>query len=143
MHDLEGKFHRLELHHVLRDYNKAADMLAKTASSRKLVPEGFFLGDQHAPSVRAEGERLPEVEEPKVMAVDQPPELNLEDLDWRFPTRSRLDASRGEQRHSSSSRASSMSTINSCIKVHLDFQADKSLFVVKGPFFPRVVNPRY
>jgi hypothetical protein len=34
-------------------------------------------------------------------------------------------------------------TVNSCIKVRLDLQADKSLVVVKGPFFPRVVNPRY
>jgi hypothetical protein len=34
-------------------------------------------------------------------------------------------------------------TVNSCIKVHLDLQADKSPVVVKGPFFPRVVNPRY
>jgi hypothetical protein len=34
-------------------------------------------------------------------------------------------------------------TINSCIKVHLDLQADKSPVVVKGPFIPRVVNPRY
>jgi hypothetical protein len=37
----------------------------------------------------------------------------------------------------------SMLTINSCIKVRLDLQADKSPVVVKGPFFPRVVNPRY
>jgi hypothetical protein len=36
-----------------------------------------------------------------------------------------------------------MLTVNSCIKVHLDLQADKSPVVVKGPFFPRVVNPRY
>jgi hypothetical protein len=34
-------------------------------------------------------------------------------------------------------------TVNSCIKVRLDLQADKSPIVVKGPFFPRVVNPRY
>jgi hypothetical protein len=34
-------------------------------------------------------------------------------------------------------------TVNSCIKVRLDVQADKSPVVVKGPFFPRVVNPRY
>jgi hypothetical protein len=34
-------------------------------------------------------------------------------------------------------------TVNSCIKVCLDLQADKSPVVVKGPFFPRVVNPRY
>jgi hypothetical protein len=29
------------------------------------------------------------------------------------------------------------------IKVHMDLQADKSSVVVKGPFFPRVVNLRY
>jgi hypothetical protein len=34
-------------------------------------------------------------------------------------------------------------TVKSCIKVRLDLQADKSPVVVKGPFFPRVVNPRY
>jgi hypothetical protein len=27
-------------------------------------------------------------------------------------------------------------TVNSCIKVRLDLQADKSPVVVKGPFFP-------
>jgi hypothetical protein len=35
--------------------------------------------------LRAEGEKPPEIEEPEVMAIDQPPELNIEDLDWRFP----------------------------------------------------------
>jgi hypothetical protein len=79
--DLEGKFHSLELHHVLHDYNKAADVLAKIASSRSLVLHGVFASDQHAPSIRAEGEKPPEEAEPKVMAVDQPPELNLEDPD--------------------------------------------------------------
>jgi hypothetical protein len=34
-------------------------------------------------------------------------------------------------------------TVNSCIKVHLDLQVHKSPAVVKEPFFPRVVNPRY
>jgi hypothetical protein len=81
---LEGMFHGLELHHVLRDYNKAADVLAKTTSSRKPVPHGFFASDQHAPSVRVEGEKPPKVKGPEVMAIDQPPELNLEDPDWRF-----------------------------------------------------------
>jgi hypothetical protein len=85
MRDLEGKFHGLELHHVLGDYNKAADVLAKTASSRKPVPHGVFASDQHAPSVCAEGEKAPEEEEPEVMAIDQPSELNLEDPNWRFP----------------------------------------------------------
>jgi hypothetical protein len=83
--DLEDKFHGLELHHVQRDYNKAADVLAKTATSRSLVPHGVFASDEHAPTVRIEGEKPPEEEGPEVMAIDQPPELNLEDLDWRFP----------------------------------------------------------
>jgi ribonuclease HI len=38
--ELEGKFHGLELHHMLHDYNKATDVLAKTASSRKPIPHG-------------------------------------------------------------------------------------------------------
>jgi hypothetical protein len=85
VHEREGKFHGLELHHVLRDYNKATDVLAKTASSRKPVPHEVFVSNQHAPSVQAEGEKLPEVEELEVMAIDQPPEPNPEDLDWCFP----------------------------------------------------------
>jgi hypothetical protein len=83
--DLEEKFHGLELHHVLRDYNKAADVLAKTASSRSPVPHGVFASDQHAPTVRAEGKKPPEEEELEVMAIDQSLELNLEDPDRRFP----------------------------------------------------------
>jgi hypothetical protein len=35
--------------------------------------------------VRAEGEKQSEEARPEVMAADQPPELNLEDPDWRFP----------------------------------------------------------
>jgi ribonuclease HI len=85
MHDLEGKFHGLELHHVLRDYNKAADVLAKTASGRSSVPREVFASDQHTPSVSAEGEKPPEEAESEVVAIDQPPELNLKDLDWQFP----------------------------------------------------------
>jgi ribonuclease HI len=83
--DLEGKFHDLELHHVLHDYNKAADVLVKVASSRSPVPHRVFASDKHQSSVREEGERPPEESEPEVMAIDQPPEVNLEDPDWRFP----------------------------------------------------------
>jgi ribonuclease HI len=43
--DSEGKFHSLELHHVLRDYNKEADVLAKAASSQSPVPHGVFASD--------------------------------------------------------------------------------------------------
>jgi ribonuclease HI len=82
--DLEGKFHGLELHHVLRDYNKAADVLAKATSIRSPVPHDVFASDQHQPSMREEGEKPPEELGPEVMAIDEPPEVNLEDPDWRF-----------------------------------------------------------
>jgi hypothetical protein len=39
--------------------------------------------------------------------------------------------------------SSTLLTVNSCIEFRLDLQADKSPIVVKGPLFPRVVNPRY
>jgi ribonuclease HI len=68
--DLGGKFHGLELHHVLRDYNKAADVHAKAASSRSSVPHSVFVSDQHQSSVREEGERPPDELEPEVMAID-------------------------------------------------------------------------
>jgi ribonuclease HI len=80
--DMEGKFHGLELHHVLRDYNKASDILAKAASSQSPVPHRVFASDQHQPFVQEEGEKPPEESEPEVMAIDQPPEVNLEAPDW-------------------------------------------------------------
>jgi hypothetical protein len=83
--DLVEKFHGLELHHVLRDYNKAADILAKTASSHRPVPHGVFASDQHISSVRAKGEKPQEPEGTEVMEINQPPELNLEDPYWSFP----------------------------------------------------------
>jgi hypothetical protein len=83
--DLEGKFHSLELHHVPRDYNKAADVLVKEASSRSPVPHGVFVSDQHQPSVQEEGEKPPEEPGLEVMEIDESPEVNLEDPDWRFP----------------------------------------------------------
>jgi hypothetical protein len=49
--DLEDKFHSLELHHMLRDYNKATDVLVKTVSSHNPVAHRVFESDQHAPSV--------------------------------------------------------------------------------------------
>jgi hypothetical protein len=83
--DLEGKFHGLKLHHVLRDYNKVADVLAKAASSCSPVPHAVFASDQHQPSVQEEGGKPPEEPGPEVMAIDESPEVNLEDPDWRFP----------------------------------------------------------
>jgi hypothetical protein len=34
-------------------------------------------------------------------------------------------------------------TVKICIKFRLDSQAYKSTIIAKGPFFPRVMNPRY
>jgi hypothetical protein len=39
---LEDKFHGLELNHIARRYNEAADELAKIASSRATVPPDVF-----------------------------------------------------------------------------------------------------
>jgi len=48
---LEDKFHGLELVHVARCYNEAADELAKIASTRGMVPPDAFSRDLHEPSV--------------------------------------------------------------------------------------------
>jgi hypothetical protein len=54
---LEDKFHGLELNHVARRYNEAADELMKIASSQATVPPDVFARDLHLPSVntRASG----------------------------------------------------------------------------------------
>ena len=48
---LEDKFDGLELNHVARKYNEAADELAKMASARALVPPNVFARDLHKPSI--------------------------------------------------------------------------------------------
>jgi hypothetical protein len=53
------------------------------------------------------------------------------------------DVDGGPVRSTASGMAASLLMVNSCIEFRLDSQAYKSPVVVKGPFFPRVVNPRY
>jgi len=48
---LKDKFHGLELFHVARRYNEAADELARIASTRGIVPPDAFSRDLHEPSV--------------------------------------------------------------------------------------------
>ncbi|XP_021317652.1 uncharacterized protein LOC110435882 [Sorghum bicolor] len=48
---LEEKFDGLELNHVLRKYNEAADALAKMASERATVSPDVFISDLYKPSV--------------------------------------------------------------------------------------------
>ena len=49
---LEKKFKGLELHHVPRLKNQAADDLAKIGSKREAIPSGVFLENIHTPSVK-------------------------------------------------------------------------------------------
>ena len=57
VHRLEDKFDGLELNHIPKHLNEAADALAKAASGREPVLMGIFASDQHKPSVCYEGER--------------------------------------------------------------------------------------
>ncbi|XP_066320134.1 uncharacterized protein [Miscanthus floridulus] len=52
---LEDRFDGLELNHIPRRLNEAADALVKAASAQEPVPAGVFASDQHKPSVRYEG----------------------------------------------------------------------------------------
>ncbi|XP_066373791.1 uncharacterized protein [Miscanthus floridulus] len=51
VHRLEDKFNGLELNHIPRRLNEAANMLVKATSGREPVPMGVFASDQHKPSV--------------------------------------------------------------------------------------------
>ncbi|XP_066333877.1 uncharacterized protein [Miscanthus floridulus] len=65
---LEGKFDGLDLNHIPRCFNKAADALVKTASDQEPVPTGAFTSDQYKPSDC--------YEEPE-QAGDGPPTIGL------------------------------------------------------------------
>ena len=52
---LEDKFDGLELNHITRRLNEAANVLVKAAFGRERVPTGVFASDQHKPSVCYEG----------------------------------------------------------------------------------------
>ena len=49
---LEDKFQGIELHHVPRKDNDAADFLAKLAARRDSSPSGVFINDIHEPFAR-------------------------------------------------------------------------------------------
>jgi len=51
VHKLEDKFHGLELVHVARRYNEAADELAKITSTGGTVPPDAFSMDMLEPSI--------------------------------------------------------------------------------------------
>ena len=53
---LEEKFYDIEYHHVVRDQNQLADHLSKLASSRAVIPSGFFIQDLLVPSIKEDKE---------------------------------------------------------------------------------------
>jgi hypothetical protein len=55
VHLLEDKFNGLELNHVARRSNGAADELAKLAFDRALVLAGVFASDLYKPSITYQG----------------------------------------------------------------------------------------
>ena len=48
---LENKFSGLEIHHVIRDNNVAADVLSKLGSNRAEVPPGVSIHELYHPSI--------------------------------------------------------------------------------------------
>ena len=98
---LEDKFDGLELNHIPRRLNEAADVLAKAASGREPVPTLVFASDQHKPLVRYEGsdradngpsDPAPRADPPtvpfdlEVMELEEDPAAEPKPLnDWRMP----------------------------------------------------------
>ena len=92
---LEDKFDGLELNHIPRHLNEAADALAKAASNREPVPMGVFASDQHKPLVRHKGleqgrdgpsnpgpgtDQPSATSGPKVMELGEDPAIELDPL---------------------------------------------------------------
>ena len=101
---LEEKLDGLELNHVLRKYNEAADALAKMASEQATVPPNVFVSDLYKPSVDykdGEGSDPPPVGPSLDPEPTAAPELEAMDIeseppapddlpDWRYPLLQRL-----------------------------------------------------
>jgi len=101
---LEEKFDGLELNHVLRKYNEAADALAKMASERATVPPDVFVSDLYNPSIDYKddgGSDQPPSDsgpDPEVSMVHEQEAMDIESErpapddspDWRYPLLQRL-----------------------------------------------------
>ena len=86
---LEKIFQGLEIHHVLRDSNVAADVLAKLGSDRAKVPPGIFVEELTAPSIKQprntekEKETMDPMEIDQVEEPDQSRQIMVIQNDWR------------------------------------------------------------
>ena len=50
---LESHFYGLEFHHIIDDYNMAADVLYKLSSKRALVPAGVLVHALNSPTSKS------------------------------------------------------------------------------------------
>ncbi|CAL4963476.1 unnamed protein product [Urochloa decumbens] len=81
---LEAHFYGLEVHHVVRDDNVAADVLSKLGSKRAHVPVGVFVQDLRAPSIKMLEDGSPALEppdEPQLVGND----VLVIETDWHAP----------------------------------------------------------
>ena len=78
---LEAHFYGLEFHHILWDYNVAADVLSNLGSKRALVPAGVFVQALNSPIVKIEEE--PPTKPDLAQALGQ--EVLVADPNWRAP----------------------------------------------------------
>ena len=101
VHQLEDKLNSLELNHIPRCLNEAADALAKAASGQEPMPTSIFASNQRKPSVHYEG--LEQASDgppvlgsranqpsapsgPEVMELEEDQAIELDPLiDWRTP----------------------------------------------------------
>jgi len=71
---LENKFSGLEIHHVIRDNNVAADVLSKLGSNRAEVPPGVFVHELYHPSINTstpmEVDSAPQETSQEVMMIE-------------------------------------------------------------------------
>ena len=56
--EMSARFEGLEFHHIARENNQAADVLARIGAKRDVVPPNIFLERLFKPSVVWEGELL-------------------------------------------------------------------------------------
>ena len=78
---LEAHFYGLEFHHVLRDYNVAAEVLSKLGSKWALVPASVIVQALNSPTVKIEEE--PPTKPDLAPTLGQ--EVLVADPDWRSP----------------------------------------------------------
>ena len=75
---LEDRFDGLELNHIPRRLNEAADALVKAASTREPVLTGVFASDQHKPSVRYKGSERADDGPPNPASGGQPTDYSAQ-----------------------------------------------------------------